>query len=84
MGENSLIKLACTQMSIEFDKLLLEISSTINNLPANSSTNENTDIVNNNRVDSTVALVDLHSLIATLHNVAMIFRAIYLSYLYLY
>ena len=47
-------------MSAEFDKLLLEISNTTDNLPVNSTTNENADIVNNIRADSAAALVDSH------------------------
>lgn len=58
--KNSLIKLACTQMSAEFDKLLLEISDTTDDLPVNSTTNGNADIVHNIRADSAAALVDLH------------------------
>ena len=60
MEENSLIKLACTQMSADFDKLLLEISNTTDNLPVNSATNANSDIVNSIRADSAAALVDSH------------------------
>ena len=50
-------------MSAEFNKLLLDISHAIDNLPVNSTTNKNIDIIYNTRADSAVALVYLYHLI---------------------
>ena len=58
--KNLLIKLTCTQISTGFNKLLLEISNTTDNLPIISTTNANLDIVNSIRADSATALIDLH------------------------
>ena len=63
MKKNSLIKLACTQMSTELNKLLLEISNITDNFPVNSTTNKNSDNVNNTKANSAAAIVDLYALI---------------------
>ena len=53
-------------MSADFDKLLLEISNTADNLPVNSTNNENSGIVNSIRANSAVALIDLYPLISSI------------------
>ena len=64
--KNLLIKLTFTQMSTDFGKLLLEISSTADNLSVHSTSNANSDIVNSLRADSAAALIDLHPPISSI------------------
>ena len=54
---------ASTQISAEYNKLLLEISHITDYLPVNSATNKNINIVNSTIADSNVSLVDLYPLI---------------------
>ena len=50
-------------MSLEYDKLLLEISDLIHCLSGNITTNKNIDTVNSTRADSVMTLVDSYALV---------------------
>ena len=53
-------------MSTKYDKLFLEISDTKDYLSINSTTDENMDITNSTRSNSTTDLVDLYSSISNI------------------